>query len=278
MSSEHRHATGVPLLRRSSAACGPLPGHCLFQAVAHRRERCGLVSGYFLLLVALLVSGCQQKMADQPSFKNLEPNKFFADGRSERPAVAGTVPRGHLDADVALFTGRRTGKNGEPLGAAMPATIQPPTGSPQAIKAEKAQYDDFVDQFPYPMTKKVLEHGYNRYMIYCVVCHDPLGTGNGKIVERGYTRPPSFHIERLRAVPPGYLFAVISEGYGSMPSYDTQIPVRDRWAIAGYLRALQASQHFPKNSPRPLGEGQGVRAATGAAPQPESAVPGEKSP
>jgi hypothetical protein len=96
------------------------------------------------------------------------------------------------------------------------------------------------------MSEQVLEHGYHRFMIYCVVCHDPLGTGQGKIVERGYTAPPSYHIERLRNVPVGYLFAVISEGYGSMPSYSAQIPVRDRWAIAGYLRALQASQHFPE--------------------------------
>ena len=105
------------------------------------------------------------------------------------------------------------------------------------------------------MTKKALEHGYHRYTIYCAVCHDPLGTGRGKIVERGYTQPPSYHIERLRKVPPGYLFAVISEGYGSMPSYGAQIPVRDRWAIAGYLRALQMSQHFPEKSPLPKGEG-----------------------
>ena len=96
------------------------------------------------------------------------------------------------------------------------------------------------------MTEPVLEHGYHRFMIYCVVCHDPLGTGQGKIVQRGYTAPPSYHIERLRKAPVGYLFAVISEGYGSMPSYGAQIPVRDRWAIVGYLRALQASQHFPE--------------------------------
>jgi mono/diheme cytochrome c family protein len=95
------------------------------------------------------------------------------------------------------------------------------------------------------MTETVLDRGYQRYMIYCIMCHDPLGTGHGKIVERGYTAPPSYHIQRLRDAPAGYLFAVISEGYGSMPSYAAQIPLRDRWAIAGYLRALQASQHFP---------------------------------
>jgi hypothetical protein len=262
MNKQHHNHVGVPLLRRSSDVASnsrelTAPGMSVRSFENSRgptaRGACAailrelLAPGYFLLAL-LLLNGCQQKMADQPYYKNLEPNKFFADGRTERPAVPGTVARGHLETDVALSTGRRTGKNGEPLGAALPTTVQPAVGSPQAIKAEKALYDDFVDQFPYPMTKQVLEHGYNRYMIYCVVCHDPLGTGRGKIVERGYTQPPSYHIERLRNVPPGYLFAVITEGYGSMPSYEAQIPVRDRWAIAGYLRALQASQHFPKDA------------------------------
>jgi hypothetical protein len=74
-----------------------------------------------------------------------------------------------------------------------------------------------------------------------------LGTGYGKIVERGYTRPPSYHISRLREAPVGRLFAIVSEGYGSMPSYAGQIPPEDRWAIVAYVRALQLSQHFPKN-------------------------------
>src|SRR3954452_23415421 len=83
-------------------------------------------------------------------------------------------------------------------------------------------------------------------MIYCVVWHDAMGTGHGKIVERGYTAPPSYHIERLRQVPVGHFFAVMTDGYGSMPSYANQIPPRDRWAIAAYIRALQLSQHFPE--------------------------------
>jgi mono/diheme cytochrome c family protein len=198
-----------------------------------------------LRVAALLAAGCQQEMADQPSYKRLEPCDFFADGRSARPAVAGTVARGHLRTDVALFTGRRAGKDGAPLGGAAPAQIQPQPDTPAAAKLKKAQYDQFVDAFPFPMTEPILQHGYQRFMIYCVVCHDPLGTAQGRIVARGYTAPPSYHLERLRNVPVGYLFAVISEGYGSMPAYSAQIPVRDRWAIVGYLRALQASQHFP---------------------------------
>jgi mono/diheme cytochrome c family protein len=209
--------------------------------------RCPLATTLLIALPigALAAAGCQQEMADQPSYKPLQPCEFFGDGRSERPAVPGTVARGHLHADVAYFTGRRPGKSGMPLGSATAAVVQPQPGSPQAAKLAKDQYDQFLDAFPFPMTEPVLEHGYQRFMIYCVVCHDPLGTGNGKIVQRGYTAPPSYHIERLRKAPVGYLFAVISEGYGSMPSYGAQIPARDRWAIVGYLRALQASQHFP---------------------------------
>lgn len=194
------------------------------------------------------LTGCQQKMADQPSYKPLRPSEFFPDGRSERPQVSGTVARGYLKTDTALFTGRRSGKKGEPLGMATPVVVQPKPDSPEALKAQKEQYADFVNTFPFPMTKEIIEHGHDRFMIYCVVCHDPLGTGQGKIVERGYTAPPSYHIERLRNVPVGYLFAVMSEGYGSMPSYSTQIPVNDRWAIAGYIKALQLSQHYSKEN------------------------------
>ncbi len=113
------------------------------------------------------------------------------------------------------------------------------------LAAEMAQYRDFATEFPFPITQEIVEHGFQRYMIYCVVCHDPLGTGYGKIVEQGYTRPPSYHVQRLRNAPVGYLFRVISEGYGSMPSYAAQISPRDRWAIVAYLRALQLSQHCP---------------------------------
>jgi mono/diheme cytochrome c family protein len=200
-----------------------------------------------LLIALLLLTGCQQKMADQPSYKESTPCDFFADGRSERPAVPGTVARGYLRSDIALWTGRRVGKNGEPMGATTPTAVQPAPNSPEEAKARQHRYDDFVDTFPFPMTAATLEHGYQRYTIYCAICHDPLGTGQGKIVERGYTAPPSYHIKRLREAPVGHMFAVISEGYGSMPSYSAQIPLRDRWAIVGYIRALQTSQHFPQS-------------------------------
>jgi mono/diheme cytochrome c family protein len=195
---------------------------------------------FFAALVAL---GCQQQMADQPSYKPLDASEFFPNGQSARPLVAGTVARGHLDIDWHLYTGRIPPSDEQ--------IAQGKAGIAKAKTKEERQAADellrgkFVDSFPFPVTLDVLQHGYHRFMIYCVVCHDPLGTGRGKIVQRGYTQPPSYHIPRLREVPVGHIFAVISEGYGSMPSYGEQIPVRDRWAVAAYVRALQLSQHFP---------------------------------
>jgi len=192
-----------------------------------------------IVLTMSALYGCQQKMADQPSFGPLEPSHFFADGRSARPLVAGTVARGHLRTNLPLFTGRRT-RTGRFAAVQEPAPL-PPSGRAATFDENR----DFVEQFPIAVDQRRLDHGRNRYTIYCVVCHDPLGHGHGKIVERGFTRPPSYHIPRLREAPAGRLFAVISEGYGSMPSYAGQIPPEDRWAIVAYVRALQLSQHFP---------------------------------
>jgi mono/diheme cytochrome c family protein len=179
-----------------------------------------------------LVSGCQQQMAAQPRYEPLTPSAFFPDGRSARPLVAGTVARGQLHTDRHLFTGLRT----PPLEAGSgPAQ--------QAKKDHAAEYGNAFDTFPFPISAAVLKHGQERYMIFCVVCHDPLGNGQGKIVERGYTPPPSFHIDRLRQAPVGHFFDVITNGYGSMPDYRSQVPPRDRWAIVAYVRALQRSQH-----------------------------------
>jgi hypothetical protein len=212
------------------------------------------------LLAALtfpFLTGCQQDMADQPSYKPLDASNFFADGCSARPLVPGTVARGYLKSDTAFWTGRRpvasgdqdpdTGLTPEEMKAASQPNTPKGPGDKLSPVDEKKLYAQFVDEFPIPINEKVVEYGYQRFMIYCVVCHDPLGTGHGRIVERGYTQPPSYHIERLRRAPVGHFFAVISEGYGSMPSYAAQIPVRDRWAIVAYVKALQASQHWPEN-------------------------------
>lgn len=163
-----------------------------------------------LALAACLVS-CRRDMQDQPKFRPFRPTTFFADGRSQRPLVPGTVARGRLDEDVLLCRGTVDGK---------PAEV-----------------------FPFPVTAEVLARGRERYDIFCSPCHDRVGTGQGMIVQRGLKAPPSFHIERLRAAPPGYFFDVITNGFGAMFDYADRIDVRDRWSIIAYVRALQLSQN-----------------------------------
>jgi mono/diheme cytochrome c family protein len=201
-----------------------------------------------LLPLLALIPACQQKMAVQPSYRPDQPGPFFADGREARPRPAGVVARGHLRTDLALFTGRRDrlGRDWETPAILVATAGQHPLAAATLVEAV-GRYGDAVDTFPFPVTREVLEHGRNRFMIYCVVCHDALGTGKGKIVERGYTTPPSYHIPRLREAPVGHFFQVITLGYGSMPDYGEQIPPRDRWAIVAYIRALQLSQHFPRD-------------------------------
>lgn len=220
----------------------------------------------FAFLLLLPCAACQQRMAVQPSYRPDEASSFFPDGRSDRPLVPGTVARGHLRTDVAFFTGQRTaaGPNAGPAAAAAASMAGPLAG----LAIQAAREGNEVDTFPFPVTREVLRFGQNRYTIYCVVCHDPLGTGRGKIVERGYTAPPSYHIDRLRQAPVGHFFRVMTEGYGSMPDYRQQIPVLDRWAIAAYIRALQLSQHFPEkelttNMRRQLDRGGGELAKRG---------------
>jgi hypothetical protein len=150
-------------------------------------------------------------MHDQPKYTAYEPSAFFADGRSARPSIEGTIAHGQLFEDALLHTGRVGGQ---------PSTV-----------------------FPFPVDMTVMERGRERYDIYCTPCHGLTGEGDGMVVQRGYRRPPSFNIDRLRQAPPGHLFDVMTNGFGAMPDYAAQVPVRDRWAIAAYVRALQLSQY-----------------------------------
>lgn len=164
-----------------------------------------------MLLVLAGTAACRQDMQDQPKYIPLRPSSFFGDGRSERPLIQGTVARGHLDEDTLFYTGK--GPDGK-----------------------------FSDTFPFPVTKDVVLRGQQRFNIYCSPCHDHTGSGDGMVVRRGFRHPPSYHIERLQKVPNGYIFDVVTNGFGAMPSYALQIQPADRWAIISYVRALQASQ------------------------------------
>jgi mono/diheme cytochrome c family protein len=167
-------------------------------------------------LILLATAACRQDMHDQPKYIPLRPSSFFDDGRSARPIPEGTVARGHLNADPAFYTGK--GPDGK-----------------------------YVDRFPFPITKQVLLRGQDRYNIYCTPCHDRLGTGNGVVARRGFRHPPSYHIDRLRQAPNGYIFDVITNGFGAMQDYAAQLAPADRWAVIAYERALQLSQNATLN-------------------------------
>jgi mono/diheme cytochrome c family protein len=92
-----------------------------------------------------------------------------------------------------------------------------------------------------PVTMALLERGKQRFEINCAPCHSRLGDGDGVIVQRGFPRPPSYYIQRLRDAPNEHFYDVITHGYGVMYSYADRVEPADRWAIIAYIRALQAS-------------------------------------
>jgi cytochrome c553 len=123
-----------------------------------------------------------------------------------------------------------------------------------AVQNAAAGEPDDADTFPFPVTEEVVKRGKERFEIFCSMCHGPVGEGDGMIVRRGYRQPPSYHEDRLRRAPVGYFFRVMTEGFGAMPPYRSQVPVQDRWAIAAYIRALQLSQRNRRTVAAPTGE------------------------
>jgi mono/diheme cytochrome c family protein len=103
----------------------------------------------------------------------------------------------------------------------------------------------YVRRAPIQVTDAVLETGRERYNIYCSVCHDQTGSGNGTVVQRGYLRPPHLADERLVDSPDGYIYDVIANGVRNMPAYGNKISEADRWAIVMYVRALQRLDGVP---------------------------------
>jgi hypothetical protein len=150
----------------------------------------------------------RQDMANQPRQNPLSPAPIFADGRSARPILENTVARGSVQDDALLV--------------------------PKDSNA-----------FPLPLTAELLQRGQQRYTIFCTPCHGIQGDGMGMVAMRGMKHPPSYHQDRLRNEPTGYIYDVITNGFGAMYGYSAQIPPRDRWAIIAYLRALQLSRNAP---------------------------------
>jgi mono/diheme cytochrome c family protein len=100
-----------------------------------------------------------------------------------------------------------------------------------------------IDEFPMPVTKELVDRGQDRFNIYCIVCHGPTGNGDGMVVRRGFTKPPTYHDDRLRNAPVGHFFDVMTNGFGKMNSYADKLSAVDRWAVAAYIRTLQVSQN-----------------------------------
>ena len=177
-----------------------------------------------VMLMALIGTvACRLDMHVQPRYNPLAKSDFFADQRAARPLVEGTVAHGDERADTYFYTGKIGNAPGEYM--------------------------------PFQVTKEVLERGRERYNVYCSPCHSRLGDGNGFVPTRGFSRrPPSYHIERLQKAPVGYFFDVMTNGFGIMLDYSSQVSPHDRWCIAAYIRALQLSQNAT-SADVPLGQG-----------------------
>jgi len=234
-------------------------------------------------LAVLTLAACQQRMAHPPYYRPLAETDFYPDHRASRPLEEGVVHRGQILDDDPLASGlTAAGKQPQTV------TILNDDGTPKETKTGPGipnKLDNFVAAFPFQVPGAELRRGQQRFQIYCVPCHGTAGNGRGKIVERGFLEPPSFHTRPvdadeaafrqrqqkdhpdqiplgysrgfnfyrvavpLRDVPVGYIFQVISHGYGGMPDYAYQVAVPDRWRIAAYVRTLQLSQNAPGGQP-----------------------------
>lgn len=188
----------------------------LARSVRKGGNTCSLRNRIFPIATAIILlslfSACRLDMHVQPRENPLARSDFYSDHRSERPPVEGTVARGELQADSYFYTGKIGNNPG--------------------------------DMMPFPVTKEILARGRERFNIFCAPCHSRLGDGNGFVPSRGFSRkPPSFHDERLMKAPVGYFFDVMTNGFGIMQDYASQIPTQDRWDIIAYIRALQLSQN-----------------------------------
>lgn len=183
-----------------------------------RIEPLKVASGLAAALIVIGGLGCRQDMHDQPKYSALEPAPFFSDNSSARLPLAGTVARGELREDQALYTGKES--------------------------------DELVTAFPFPIDDAIVARGQERYDIHCSLCHGRTGGGDGLIIQRGFTKPPPLDAPHLREAAVGHFFDVITNGFGAMPDYAAQIKVVDRWAIAAYVRALQlAAPATPSDVP-----------------------------
>lgn len=177
-----------------------------------------------------------QDMDNQAKYKAQSESPVFADGRTARPKIPGTVALGKLQDDDHFERGY---------------TLTP--------AADKTYTTNFFADFPaqIQLTREFLERGQQRYNIYCVNCHGYDGSGNGSVHVRAdqlaqagtpgmaWVQPSNLHTKQIIERPSGHLYNTINVGIRNMAGYGHAIPAQDRWAIVAYIRALQLSQHAP---------------------------------
>ena len=181
-----------------------------------------------------LVTGCHTDMWMQEKVLPLQSSTFFADGMASRPLPLGTVARNGLQQSDLMYRGIVNGKL---------ATV-----------------------FPFQITRTDLERGKKRYDIYCSPCHGFTGSGDGMVARRGFslvTPPADYNTPRLRKMPIGHFFDVMTNGYGTMFSYASRVSAADRWRIAAYIRVLQFSQDAKLSDLKPAEQAR-LKAAGGA--------------
>lgn len=224
--------------------------------VKSRESRVGRAAIGCLLLTAfcLVATSCRYDMEDQPRYKVYKSSDWFKDGRASRELPEGTVPRGFLRENKALYTGK----------------LENSTGTAQTNDAgQQITFPDSVTEFPIPVTQETLNRGQEQFNINCALCHGAFGNGDGMIVRRGFPKPPSYNDDRLRNAPVGHFFDVATNGWGKMLGYGSQVSVSDRWAIVAYIRALQVSQNPNTVQPAPTTE-----AKPATSPTPSAATAG----
>lgn len=157
-------------------------------------------------------------MDSQPRYRAQAANPFYADGRAQRPDVAGTVAFDGFTQDDALRHGKRD--------------------------------DVFVAAIPLSVDAQLMARGRERFAIYCTPCHGGAGYGDGLVAQRAealqepnWVAPTSLHDPLVRKRSAGQLFDTVRNGVRSMPAYGRQMTVEDSWAIVAYVRALQRSQN-----------------------------------
>jgi mono/diheme cytochrome c family protein len=204
---------------------------------------------WIVIFSILLTAGCRYDMQDQPRYKVYKSSDWFKDGRASREFPEGTIPRGFLKDNFALYTGK----------------IENATGTAQLNdQGQQITFPDKVSEIPIPVTKETLDTGEKKFKVFCSVCHGAFGNGDGMIVRRGFPKPPSYNDDRLRNAPIGHFFDVATNGWGKMQGYSAQTSVNDRWAIVAYIRALQISQN--PNAVKPVATASGAKPTAASKP------------